>query len=116
MKYSSRIASLSFLLSVNPAVKEAGNCLYISLSSALTEISIFINKALYTGKFEAMLFDYLSTILIYNKSQNVSKFVHNIINKVRSNKTTKIFTALEGDIKSQLLKEVEMYVDYIVHL
>ena len=87
----------------------------LELDSALTELSIAIDKTLSTGKFDGFLFDSLSTLLIYNKSAVVGKFVHSLINKIKAAKVTAIFTALEGDTKSDLLKELGMYVDNILH-
>jgi hypothetical protein len=102
--------------SANPDAVETDNCMYIDSSSALTELSIVLDKTLGTGKFDGFLFDSLSTLLIYNKGEAVSKFVHNIINKIHSYNATAIFTALEGDTKSDLLKEIGMYVDNVIHI
>ena len=101
--------------SANPNLKEADNCIYVDSSSALTEISIIIHNVLETGKFESFLFDSLSTLLIYNSSDAVCKFVHNLINKIKSSNTTAIFTALDGDTKSDLLKDISMFVDNVIH-
>lgn len=102
--------------SANPNAKAADNCLFVSSSSALTEMSISIGKCLGTGKFDGFLFDSLSTLLIYNKGETVCKFVHDLINKIKKSGTTAVFTALEGDTKSALLKDISMFVDEIVHL
>ena len=72
-------------------------------------------KALGTGKFDGFLFDSLFTLLIYNKSETVSKFVHSLVNKIKTAKATAIFTALEGDVEGSLLKEVGMFVDTVEH-
>jgi len=101
--------------SANPNAQEAPNSIFVSSSSALTELSIAINKALDSGQIEGFLFDSLSTLLIYNKSDVVCKFVHTIINKIKASNTTAIFTALEGDTQSALLKEIGMFVDKVIH-
>lgn len=101
--------------SANPNAKEPKNCICVSSSSALTELIIAIDKVLGTGKFDGFLFDSISTLLIYNASGTVSRFVHSLVNKIKSSKTTAIFTSLEGDTKSSLLKEVGMYADNILH-
>jgi len=90
------------------------NCIFISSASALTQLSLVIDKALKTGKINSILFDSLSTILIYNKSAVACKFVHDIINKIRNSNVTTVFTALEGDAKSELLNEVSMFIDKII--
>lgn len=69
-----------------------------------------------TGKFDALLFDSLSTLLIYNKKDAVSKFIQSMINKLRTNNMTVVFTALKGDTEKGLLKEVGLFVDEVVEL
>ncbi|MCK4997329.1 hypothetical protein KAS08_03415 [Candidatus Pacearchaeota archaeon] len=102
--------------SANPQAEEADNCMYLKSSSNLTELSILLDRVMQSGKFDGFLFDSLSTILIYNQGEAVSKFTHDLINKIRAHNTTAVFTALEGDTKSDLLKEISMFVDGIVHL
>lgn len=101
--------------SANPNAEEVSNCIYVTSSSALTELSIAMNKALSSGQIEGLLFDSLSTLLIYNKSDTVSKFVHSIINQIKAANVTAVFTALEGDTGKDLLKEIGMFVDGVVH-
>ncbi len=91
------------------------NCIYINSVAALTELGIAISGALKTGKFDAILFDSLSTLLIYNKSTVVGEFTHSLINKIRALNVTAVFTALEEDTESELLKKIGMSVDGIVH-
>jgi len=91
------------------------NCIHISSGSALTELSIAIQKCLQLKKFDAVLFDSLSTLLIYNPNDVASHFIHNNVNQLRNANVTAVFTALEGDSKSQLLKDVNMFVDSVKH-
>ena len=62
------------------------------------------------------MFDSLSTLLIYNKKETVSKFVHSVVNKIKASNITAVFTALEGDTQSALLKEIGMFVDEVIHV
>jgi len=72
-----------------------------------------ISDILESGQIDGLLFDSLSTLLIYNKGETVSKFVHSVINKVKETGATAVFTALEGDTETKLLKEVGMFVDKV---
>ncbi len=105
----------SITKSANPKAEDAANCMYCSSASALTELSLTIDKVIQTGKFDALLFDSLSTMLIYNKPGVVCKFVHNIINKIKAKKITAVFTALEGDTESDVLKNLGLFVDKVIH-
>lgn len=101
--------------SAGQEVKE-DNCLLIESAGALTKISLVVNKAVKTGKFDGLVFDSLSTLLIYNKKEVVSKFVQSMVNKLRAAKMTVIFTALKGDTETGLLKEISMFVDEVVEM
>lgn len=90
------------------------NCTYINSAASLTELGIAISETLKTGKFDVILFDSLSTLLIYNKSNVVCEFVHSLVNKIRALKVTAVFTALEEDTESELLKKVGLCVDDII--
>ncbi len=100
--------------SAGQAREDAENCLFVQSSGALTELSIVITKALKTGKFKGLIFDSLSTLLIYNQKDAVSKFVHSLVNKLKKQDMTVVFTALQGDTEKGLLKEIGLFVDSVV--
>lgn len=79
-------------------------------------MSIAISNALESGRFGCMIFDSLSTMLIYHDVVTVTKFVHSLIVRARSFNCTSIFTYLRGDIKSPLIKDLAMFVDEVVDL
>lgn len=97
--------------SANPEAKASGNCLFIS--SDINELGSNISRVLAEGKCDSMLFDSISTLLVYNKSEEVSMFVKNVIGKVRGKGITAVFTALEGDTQSELLKDIGKCVDSV---
>ena len=90
------------------------NCICVQSAAALTELSLVVTKAINTGQFNGLLFNSLSTLLIYNKKEAISKFVQTLVNKLRKANMTAIFTALEGDTEKGLLKEVGLFVDDVV--
>lgn len=102
--------------SASPKLEEQSNVIYVQSAAALTQLSLTINKALSTGKFDGLLFDSLSTLLVYNKSEVVVKFVRDLINKIKQKNVATVFTALEGDTDSALLKDISMYVDKVEHV
>ncbi|MCK5107694.1 MAG: hypothetical protein KAQ83_03125 [Nanoarchaeota archaeon] len=102
--------------SVQPTPDEFDNCVYVTSSAALTELSLGLSSALSTNHFNCLLFDSLSTLLIYNKSDVVTQFVHDQMGKVMNANCVAIFTCLEGDTKSDLIKNLGMFVDQIIHL
>ena len=97
-------------------IKKLKNCIFINSISSLTKISISIANALESGKFGCLIFDSLSTMLIYHDTATVTKFVHSLIVTARSFKCTTVFTCLKGDEKSPLIKDLGMFVDNIVNI
>lgn len=89
------------------------NCICVESAGALTRISIVVNKAIKTGKFDGLLFDSLSTLLIYNKKEVVVRFVQSLVNTLKKHKMTGVFTLLKGDADKGLLKEVGLFVDAV---
>lgn len=97
-------------------IKRLKNCIFINSISSLTKMSIDITNALKSEKFGCLLFDSLSTMLIYHDVNTVTKFVHNLIVTARSFKCTTVFTCLKGDEKSSLIKDIGMFVDNIINI
>lgn len=90
--------------------------LYVSSPKALTELNITINKALSRGDMDSNMFDSLSTLLIYEEPSTVIKFAHSVISTFRSKEIKAVFTCLKGDAKSELIKDISMFVDRVVEL
>ena len=100
--------------SAGQEVKDAPNCIYLESAGAMTKISITINKALKTGKFDGLLFDSLSTLLIYNSKDAIIKFVQSLINNTKKKNITTVFTVLKGDADQGLLDKLGMFADEVI--
>ncbi len=92
----------------------APNCQFISAPNALTELSIAITKEFRKTNPNLIIFDSLSSLLIYQKGSILIEFVHTIIQTVRLNKGKILFTILNADIESPLMKDLSMFADKII--
>jgi len=92
------------------------NCIYVSHPSALTELSIKIDGVLKTKKFKNLIFDSLSTLIVHNKEEEVIKFLHALIGKIKTLECIAIFTCLESDMKTDLGKNLSILTDKIIRL
>jgi hypothetical protein len=90
------------------------NVEFISSPSALTELSLSISTTLEKQKFYSVLFDSLSTLLIYQEPLMVIKFAHSAISMLRTAGVKVILTVLSGDISSDLIKDLNMFADKVV--
>ena len=90
--------------------------IFVSSPQALTEISIAINKGIGLWKADAVLFDSLSTLLVYEGASSVIRFVHSVTNSLRVKGLTCVFTILKPDLKDELAKDIGMFADSIEEL
>lgn len=92
------------------------NCTFVSGPDKLTELGIAIQKTVNEKKNEILLFDSLSTLLVYKDVQIVKQFVHSIVGQVSATGCVAIFTCLEGNTENDLIKDLSMFIDSIIHV
>lgn len=100
----------------NVKEEESEQVVYVSSPKALTEINIVMKKVLGMGKIESTILDSLSTLLVYEGSANVIRFAHSIISMFRSIGSKGILISLKEDMKSELIKDLNMFVDDTIEL
>jgi len=94
--------------------EEYENCIFLENPTQVTQIAIAINKAIDNIPGEkAVLFDSLSTLLIYNNEDVVGKFSNFIINRLRLKNVSTVLIVLESDIDKRIIKTVESFVDEV---
>lgn len=101
------------------AIAEPGNipnCFFVSAPDKLTELGIAIQKTINEQKSEVLLFDSLSTLLIYKNVQIVTQFVHSIVGQIGAANCIAVFTCLEGNTETDLIKDLSMFIDNTVHI
>lgn len=96
--------------------KNVPNCEYVSSPGALTELSLAISNILELQEFDYLVFDSLSTLLVYESPLIVTKFIHSLMAKIRVIGTKAIFTCLKQDTDSILLKDINMFADKILNI
>lgn len=89
------------------------DCRFINSPSNLTDLGIAITEVLNSlaGEKTCLLFDSVSTMLIYLPSTNISKFIHFITSKLRLVDAAGIFLAVEKGLDPLLLTQLTTYVD-----
>jgi|TARA_B100002003_G_scaffold250704_1_gene291102 hypothetical protein len=96
---------------------DKNDTLFISSPYAFTEISIALSQLMKHNVFDIVFFDSLSALKVYEKNNQISeRFTKDLIRKVRKNQENGIFTCLEEDKNTELIKETFMNVDKIVNL
>lgn len=95
--------------------KQTDTCYFVSSPGSLTELSLSISKFL-KHNFEYLIFDSLSSLLVYQSKAPISRFVSSIVNKIKEGKTKAVFYALGEKNQSPFIKETSMFVDKVVDL
>jgi KaiC/GvpD/RAD55 family RecA-like ATPase len=93
-----------------------GRIVCVSSPKALTEMNIAMKKVLEANKPGITVFDSLSTLLVYEEASVVTRFVHSIISVFRSLGSKGVLISLKDDVKTELVKDLSMFVDKVVNM
>ena len=107
-------SSFIFIDAITKGAKTKGEKNAVFISSP--ELNISIAKILEVGKARGVIFDSLSTLLIYENPTTVSKFVHSLTAKLRAMDVSAVFIVLKEDVNPELLKNLYMFTDKVVDL
>jgi len=85
-------------LASKPGAEKKRNCVHLASQKNLTELSLAISQSIYNfeGKEILLIFDSLSTLLIFNDKNVVLRFIHFIVNKLRSNNVSARLFSLDS--------------------
>lgn len=89
---------------------------YINNPANLTDMGIAVTEVLkeYSGEKVCIMYDSVSTMLIYLSSANISKFIHFVTNKLRLMDISGIFLAVEKGLDPMLMMQLTTFVDTVV--
>lgn len=96
--------------------KKPKNCELLTGPSELNEIKLSVSKNLKAGKCDALFFDSLSTLLLYNDDDLTVKFVRNLVKQLVEANCTAVFTVIEVDKKDATIKKIEKLMDKVVSI
>lgn len=92
------------------------NCRYISNPGNLTDMGIAITECIkeLEGKKTCLLLDSINSMLIYIPSNNITKFIHFVTNKLRIHNLSGIFLMVEKGIDPDVLSQLTTFVDDVI--
>ena len=93
--------------------KPTKNCIFISAPNALVELNIEITNLCKKNTPDMIIFDSLSSLLVYESGNVLLEFVHSIINVLRVHNVKGAFIIMKSDLNA-LLKGLEMFADKII--
>lgn len=89
---------------------------YINNPANLTDMGIAVTEVLkeHKGEKVCILYDSISTMLIYLSSANISKFIHFVTNKLRLMDISGVFLAVEKGLDPMLMTQLTTFVDTVI--
>ena len=104
----------SKFIGANP---EGENLVLLDNPSDLVELTISIIKCTKGSSGNSFLvFDSLTTLLIYNKSEDLTRFAHKMGLMMKSKQITTFFLIVDQETTKEMLKFLSTIADKIVHL
>jgi hypothetical protein len=96
--------------------RQPGVVRYVNNPANLTDMGIAVTELFkeLSGKKVCILYDSISTMLVYLSSPNISKFIHFVTNKLRLMDISGIFPAVEKGLGPQILSQLTTFVDVII--
>jgi hypothetical protein len=89
---------------------------YINNPANLTDMGIAVTEVLkeHSGHRVCIMYDSVSTLLIYLSSANISKFIHFVTNKLRLMDVSGVFLAFEKGLDPMLMNQLTSFVDRVI--
>ncbi|MBN2733472.1 MAG: hypothetical protein JXQ82_01255 [Methanomicrobiaceae archaeon] len=106
-----------YALGKEPENKNPKKCRFISTPSNLTDTGIAITEMINLNNSSGetvVVFDSITTMLIYVSSDQISKFIHFLTNKFRLLQVKGIFLVVEGGLDPALEVRFTTFVDKII--
>jgi hypothetical protein len=102
--------------SIGNAENIPGVVRFINNPANLTDMGIAVTEVLkdHAGKKVCIMYDSVSSMLIYISSANISKFIHFVTNKLRLMDISGVFLAVEKGLDPMLMSQLTTFVDRVI--
>jgi hypothetical protein len=91
------------------------DCIFVASPNALTDLGLAFSALLNEKSRDNIIFDTISTLVIYQDIGSVIKFTHNLVTKARVSGKRVIFISLKEDSET-LIKDLNMFVDAVIEI
>lgn len=112
---SSKVFFVDAITATVQAPPIVDNCLFVSSPNALTDLGLAFSSLLGEKRCDTIVFDTISTLVVYQDIGSVIKFAHNLVTKTRVTGKKVIFLTLKEDSES-LIKDLNMFVDSVIEV
>lgn len=89
-------------------------CVFVESPQNITGLSIALNQAIKSiGEETTIVFDSLSTLLIYNNAEVIGRFSNLIISKMQLSNVSSVFFVLDSDMDKKIISTISSFVDEV---
>ena len=102
--------------SLHYKLKPIKNCIFVPGPENLNEIKKAIKRAVNKEKCEAIIFDTISTLLIYKQTHTIIRFTHELMIDKNQSTINKVYVILKErgiykDESAKLIKDLNLFAD-----
>ena len=96
--------------------EQAENCIFIDAPDKLVAVHVAVTKAITEKNCSTVIFDTISSLLVYEQSYDIVKFTHQLTVEEKHQSTNKVFIVLKekGTLEKytgELIKDIGMFAD-----
>lgn len=105
-------------VSAGGGMQRVGNCVFCQ-PQALTNISISLTTAMQSlpkDSERVLILDTVSTLMLYNETGTVARFVHSLTTKIRQWKVRSVILTLEEETDKKVLSQLSQFVDKVIEV
>lgn len=95
---------------------ESQNIILLDSPTDLIEINNIVSKKIALEESKFVVFDSLSTLLLYNKPMAVEKFLHVLVGKMRGSRVKGFLITVKSSEHAGLIETISQFVDKIVEI
>ncbi len=89
---------------------------FVAGPTSLTELGIAITKLIKEKKPGLLIFDSISSLLIYNDELKAVKFLHFLMTHIKGTNAKAVYLIMRSDLGKKVVRELELFADSIIWL
>ncbi len=102
-------------------LKPINNCVFVSRIEELNLLKKALNKLIEKNGYDVVIFDNITTLLIYKKPDEIIRFTHQLLSEKNQQKISKIFIVVKergvyGEEITKLIKDLYLFADKVFEI
>lgn len=112
-KWNVETSKFFFIDATEKSSEKIENCISVCSSRSLTGLALAVSKVVETKQIKYLVFDSISTLLIYNDALTTTKFLHSVMTKLRDTAVKGIYFITKEDMK-KVGSNLTLFADTVI--